>query len=84
MNIGNENFDLNIKNIKDWQQYRDNDDNTETLDKIFKIANKNKDYKFKKRYIDKMYTRVKGPGADVASDTTGGGAWNMVPIEITY
>ena len=31
-----------------------------------------------------MYTRVKGPGADVASDTTGGGAWNMVPIEITY
>jgi hypothetical protein len=84
MNIGNENFDLNFKNIKDWQQYRDNDDNAETLDKIYKIANKNKDYKLKKEYIDKMYTHVKGPGADVASDTTGGGAWNMVPIEITY
>jgi len=85
MNVASENFDLNFKNVDGWKNYRSDIKNAETLSKIYKIANQNKDYKLKKRYIDKMYTSVKGQNdPNITQDTTGGGAWNMVPIDITY
>ena len=80
MNIANSDFNLNIKNTKDWKEYRNNTENAETFNKIKKIANQNEDYKYKSRYINKMYTLVKGPGSHVTKDTTEG-AFNMYPIE---